>query len=188
MKIGINLASEPFRRDRPMLIGSAAVALLMAASLGTLIYLAYMDRGIIQRDRVVQGQLERELTRVKDDNRKIDTEIQRPENAEVLESSVLINELLRRKGISWTRIFADLEKTLPPNVRITQIKPQVDNNNHILLEMTIASESADPLTAFIAKVEASDVFSNVAPSVSQAPTQTDPFFRDRLTVRYVQKF
>jgi Tfp pilus assembly protein PilN len=188
MKIQINLASEPFRRDRPMLIGSAAVALLMLASLGALIYLAYTDRGAIRRDQRVQAQLDRELTRVNADKRKVDAEVQRAENSEVLERSVLINELLLRKGISWTRIFADLEKTLPPDVRITQIKPQVNNNDQIVLEMTAASETSEPLNTFVMKLEGSDVFSKVAPSVTQAPTQTDPFYRYRMTVNYVQKF
>jgi Tfp pilus assembly protein PilN len=188
MKIGINLASEPFRRDRPMLIGSAVVALLMMASLGTLIFLAYTDRGTILRDRRVQAQLDRELTRVNADRKKIDAEVLRAENSEVLERSVLINELLLRKGISWTRIFADLEKVLPPNVRVTQIKPQVNNNDQISLEMTVASESLEPLTTFLMKLEGSDVFGNVAPSITQAPTQTDPFYRYRMTVNYAQKF
>jgi Tfp pilus assembly protein PilN len=188
MKIGINLASEPFRRDRPMLIGSAVVALLMMASLGTLIFLAVTDQRLIERDRKVQAQLDRELTRVTAEQRKVDAEVRKSENSETLERSILINELLLRKGISWTRIFADLEKTLPPNVRITQIKPQVDNNNRIVLEMTIASESAEPLTTFMMKLEGSDVFGAPTVSVQQAPTQTDPLYRDRMTVNYVQKF
>jgi Tfp pilus assembly protein PilN len=188
MKIPINLASEPFRRDRPMLIGSAAVAVLMVISLGALIYLALTDRGAVQRDRIAQAQLDRELKRVTAEKRKIDSQVQRAENSDVLEQSVLINELLLRKGISWTRIFADLEKTLPPNVRVTQIKPQVSNNNQILLEMTVASETAEPLNTFEMKIEASDVFSRPSISVSQAPTQTDPLFRYRMTVNYVQKF
>lgn len=188
MKIGINLASEPFRRDRPMLVGSAAVAVLMLASLGTLIFLAVTDQGLIKRDRQTQAQLDRELTRVGAEQRKVDTEVRRAENSEVLERSVLINELLQRKGISWTRIFADLEKTLPPNVRVTQIKPQVVNSNQILLEMTAASESAEPLNTFLIKLEGSEVFSHVTPTVTQAPTQTDPLYRYRMTVNYVQKF
>ncbi len=160
MKIGINLASEPFRRDRPMLIGSAAVAVLMTASLGTLIFLAVTDQKLIERDRRTQAQLDRELTRVTADQRKLDADVHRPENSEVLEQSILINELLRRKGISWTRIFADLEKILPPNARIMQIKPQVSNDNQIMLEMTAASESSEPLNAFLIKIEGSNVFSS----------------------------
>ena len=34
MRIGVNLASEPFRRDRPMIIASRAVAFLLVVSLG----------------------------------------------------------------------------------------------------------------------------------------------------------
>ena len=55
--------------------------------------------------------------------------LRKPENAEVLERSVFLNALLVRKGISWTRIFADLEKVLPHNVRIIQIHPSVDAQN-----------------------------------------------------------
>ena len=188
MKIGINLASEPFRRDRPMLVGSAAVAVLMTLSLGTLIFLAVTDHKLIDRDRRTQGQLDRELTRVTAEQRKIDGDVRRAENSEVLERSILINEMLLRKGISWTRIFGDLEKILPPNARITQIKPQVDNSNKIVLEMTAASESAEPLNAFVIKLEGSDVFGHPSVSVTQAPTQTDPLYRYRMTVNYVQKF
>jgi type IV pilus assembly protein PilN len=188
MKIGINLASEPFRRDRPMLIGSAVVAVLMALSLGTLIFLAVTDQKLIERDRRTQAQLDRELSRVTADQRKLDADVHRPENSEVLEQSILINELLLRKGISWTRLFADLEKVLPPNARIMQIKPQVDNSNKIVLEMTAASESTEPLNALTIKLEGSDVFGRPSVSVEQAPTQTDPLYRYRMTVNYVQKF
>ena len=44
MKIPINLASQPFRSDRAMLVASAAVSLLLVASLGSLISLALTDR------------------------------------------------------------------------------------------------------------------------------------------------
>ena len=42
-----------------------------------------------------------------------DAILRQPENAEVLERSLFLNALLYRKGISWTRIFADLEKSFP---------------------------------------------------------------------------
>ena len=35
MKIPINLASQPFRRDRAMLVASIAVSLLLAGTLGS---------------------------------------------------------------------------------------------------------------------------------------------------------
>ena len=43
MKIAINLASQPFRRDRAMIVASTLVCLLLVVSLGVLIHLANED-------------------------------------------------------------------------------------------------------------------------------------------------
>ncbi len=44
MKIPINLASQPFRRDRAMLAASIAVSLMLVGTLGVLISLIMADR------------------------------------------------------------------------------------------------------------------------------------------------
>ena len=44
MRIGINLSSDPFRRDRPLLIATAALAALLLVSLSAFIWLALSDR------------------------------------------------------------------------------------------------------------------------------------------------
>ncbi len=44
MKIPINLASQPFRRDRAMLVASAAISLALVMTLGLLFDLAMLDR------------------------------------------------------------------------------------------------------------------------------------------------
>ena len=61
--------------------------------------------------------------------------IRKPENAQVLELSVFLNTLLSRKGISWTRILADLEKTMPANVKVLNIQPYVTGRNQMTLEL-----------------------------------------------------
>ena len=187
MKIGINLASEPFRRDRPVLIASAALAILLLASLTALVSLSLNDRRLMKRDRAMQARLESDLRTLSGDARKSESEIHRTENAEVLERSVLINQLLLRKGISWTKLFADLEKTLPHNVRIVQIHPVVSPANQVQLEMTVASDSPDPIITFVQNLEMSDVFGSAQVGAYQSPSQTDPFYRYRLSVNYAQK-
>ncbi len=187
MRIGLNLASEPFRRNRPALVGWSAGVIVLLISLLTFIGLAVTDRGVIRRDQQVAQRLTRDLAKLKTEQRKYDAEVRKPENAEVLERSVFLNQLLLRKGISWTRIFADLEKTLPPNVRITQIRPQVNANNQIFLEMTVAADSPEPMIGFVSKLEQSDVFGSANVTTYQAPSQTDPFYRYRLSVNYAQK-
>jgi len=43
----------------------------------------------------------------------MDAVLHQPENASVLERSVFLNDLIYHKAISWSRMFADLEKTAP---------------------------------------------------------------------------
>ena len=44
MKVSINLASQPFRRDRALIVASASVAIMLVVSLGVLVSLAISDR------------------------------------------------------------------------------------------------------------------------------------------------
>src|SRR5579884_2135719 len=104
MKIPINLASQPFRRDRAMLAASIAVSVLLVATLGVLISLAMADRAQLADVRHDIGRLNRLIQRVSTEQAQQDAILRKPENAEVLEHSMFFNDLLLRKGISWTRI------------------------------------------------------------------------------------
>src|SRR5437016_1564950 len=64
MKIPINLASQPFRRDRAMVAASLAVSALLVFTLGVLISLALSDRS---QSKDVRS----EISRLNNDIRKI---------------------------------------------------------------------------------------------------------------------
>jgi len=110
-----------------------------------------------------------------------------PENATVLYRSLMFNQLIRRKAISWTRIFSDLETVLPHNVRIASIRPQLNIKNELSLDMVVAADSPEPVIDFVTKLETSDVFGDVTQTAQVPPTQNDPYFRFHLTVTYDQK-
>src|SRR5215472_7404886 len=145
MKIPINLASQPFRRDRAMLAASIAVTALLCGTLAVLVSLALADRAQSADVRGDVDRLSRKIRSVSAEQSQQDAILRKPENAEVLEHSVFFNDLLRRKGISWTRIFADLEEALPYNVRVVQIHPSVDAQNRMSLDLQVASESPEPV-------------------------------------------
>ena len=105
----------------------------------------------------------------------------------MLDRSVLINEIIRRKGISWTKIFSDLAGVLPHNVRIAVIRPQVTGNDQLSLEMTVEAEAAEPVILFVSNLEGSDVFGSTEVTAMAAPTQSDPVYHYRLSVNYAQK-
>jgi type IV pilus assembly protein PilN len=187
MKIQINLASEPFRRDRPMVFASTIVAVLLAGVLGMLIYLALAERERSAESRQLMQKLDSELRAISAEESKLQAVLREPENAEVLDRSVLLNSLLARKGVSWTKIFSDLEEVTPHNVRLVQVRPQISPANQISLDMVVASQTVEPILAFLMKLEGSPVFGATTIQNSLPPTQTEPLFRYRVSVNYAQK-
>jgi Tfp pilus assembly protein PilN len=187
MKVPINLASQPFRRDRAMIVASLGVGALLVLSLATLIVLAISDSNQmkdVRQDIVRLNRQIREATRAKAES---DGVLRQPANAEVLERSIFINALLYRKGISWTRLLSDLETTMPPNVRVLNIRPYVTGKGQISLELMVGSENPDALIALSRKMEESPLFGNLAQPSYQPPTQAEPLYRCRFTVNYAQK-
>ncbi len=183
----INLASEPFRRDRLVLVTSAAIAGALVVTLALLISIIVTDNRAMQNDRAALDRLDRQMRLMRAEQTKLDGQFRLAGNADVLDRSQFINRLLYRKGISWTRMFADLSKVVPPNVRIVSVRPQVDNRDHIYLDMTVGAESQPPIIEMVTKLESSELFGDAAVYVIQPPSQTDPLYRYRISVNYAQK-
>jgi len=186
MKIPINLASEPFRRDRAMFVASAAVGILLAASLAALVMLANADRTQLADVRKQVTQLHAQIAVAGKQQTDFEAVIRQPENAQVLELSVFLNTLLSRKGISWTRILADLEKTMPANVKVLTIQPYVTGRNQVVLSLQVGSASPEPVIQFYKALEGSNLFGGLIETIYQPPTLSEPLYRYRFTVNYAQ--
>jgi type IV pilus assembly protein PilN len=187
MKIPINLASEPFRRDRAMVAASIAVSVLLVVTLAGLISLVLVDRAQVADVRHDIDQLNRQIHQVTAQQAGFDAVLRKPENTVVLERSVLLNELLYRKGISWTKILADLGNTLPYNARIMTIRPFVNKENKVTLDMQVGSENQAAVIEFLKALESSPLFDAPLVPSSVAPTQSEPLFRSRVLVNYAQR-
>jgi len=187
MRIPINLAREPFRHDRANLVGSAFAAVLLIATLVLLVSLSATQRAQSRDIQAALRRVNRELAGVRRQQAGIEASMRLPGNEDVLDRSVLLNTLIRRKAISWTKIFSDLGEVAPPNVRILAIRPTINAQGGLLLDMQVASESPEAVIGFAAKLESSDVFGSVSVSGFTEPSQTNPFWRYQLTVNYAQK-
>jgi type IV pilus assembly protein PilN len=186
MKIPINLASQPFRRDRAMVVASIAVCVLLAGTLAVLISLAGADNSQLADAKRGVSQLNAQIRRLSAEQVQLDTVLRKPENAAVLETSALINSLLIRKGLSWTRIFSDLEKRVPYNVRMVQIRPIVNAADDVSLDITVATESPAAGVSLLKALQDAP-FSEPEIRLIQTPSQAEPIFKYRVSVSYAQK-
>jgi hypothetical protein len=186
-RISINLASEPFRRDRPFVIASFGLSFLLAATLAVLSYLMMTGSDEALEARQLVEQTRTDLAKLASEQARLEGILRKPENGEVIERSVFLNQLLLRKGISWTRIFSDLEKVVPHNVRLISVRPQVTANNEIYLEMVVGSQAPEPFIEMLMRMEGAAQFGATQINTLLPPTQTEPHYRCRVSVNYAQK-
>lgn len=188
MRIPVNLSSEPFRRDRPILVASGACAVLLAGLLCVLVFLIVSERGRAKESRSAVNQLNGQLRTITVEQAKLDAFLREPANAVVLERSLLLNELLERKSVSWTRIFSDLESVLPIDVKLISVRlPQINSRNEVMLDMVVGAKEPGAVIGFLKKLEDSPLFGPVNGHSSLPPSQNEPLYRFRVTVNYAQK-
>ncbi|MEO8658108.1 MAG: hypothetical protein ABI693_06540 [Bryobacteraceae bacterium] len=183
-QLQINLASDPFRRDRPILVGSALVGILLVALLAVLITLTLNERKETASTLKEIRRAQSELALLNGEQAKVDAILRQPANAAVLERSIFLNTLISRKGISWTKIFGDLESVMPHNVRLIQIRlsPQSET-----LDMVVGAQASEPVLTLLMKLERSPLFGPAEVHSWLPPSQTEPLYRYRVSVKYVQK-
>jgi type IV pilus assembly protein PilN len=187
MRIVVNLASEPFRRDRPILVASTLVGVLLAGVLVMLISLTFLERGEVAETRQAVDRLQGELRATAEEQSNLKATLQRPENAEALDLVLFINSLLYRKGISWTKIFSDLEGVVPYNVRLMSVRPQVNARNEISLDMVVGARSQGPVIQMLKRMESSRLFGATAVHTVLPPAETEPLYRYGVSVNYGQE-
>lgn len=184
----VNLASEPFRRDRPVLVAGYAAGALLTGAFLYLAAMAWIQRSEAADTREALVAAQRQLSVITTEQARYDTELRQPANAQSIENSLFYNELLLRKGISWTGIFNDLEKVLPHNVRLVSVRPQVNGANRILLDMVVGAQTAEPVVDMVMRLEGSPRFGATTVSSWLPPSQSEPLFRYRVTANYAPAF
>ncbi len=182
--VSINLASQPFRLDRPYLVAAMAATVALSGLLIYQVALGWIERD--QRRELASSveSAERTLNSLRQDEGRWKAIFGRPENADAADYAVFLNGLITRKAISWSGIFSDLEKVLPHNVRLIAVRPQLNLDNQILLDMTVASAAPEPVVDMLMRLEGSPVFGATAMTGWVPPSTSDPLFRYRVNVNY----
>jgi type IV pilus assembly protein PilN len=182
--ISINLASQPFRRDRPLLAAAIAGCTVLVALLGYQVFTIWIRYNEAKEARAAVERTGAQVRLLSAEQTRLEGVLRQPANAEALDYSVFLNGLLLRKGISWTRIFSDLEDVLPHNVRLIGIRPQLNLDNNVLLDMTVASESVGPVIEMLSKLESSPQFGKIESTTWLPPSQSEPLYRYRVSANY----
>lgn len=189
----INLASQPFQAERAqtaLLAGACAVLLVSLVVLGGLILHARSEAFGLRRQLDAESAALKKLQR---DQTRFSAVLSKPQNADVFATSVFLNEVIARRGLSWTRVFKDLETVIPPNMRLLGVRlPQTaadegTGTNRVQLDMNVGTMQPDALIGLLKRLEQSKLFGPASMVNQTPPTQNDPLYKYRVTVSYAQK-
>jgi hypothetical protein len=170
-----------------MLIASVLVGLLEIGVLVLLFYAGVEDRSQTAEIRRASQAVEAEIADLDREAANLAAELQQPANAEVLGRTAFLNTLLVRKGISWTRLFADLEQVTPYNVRLISIRPQVESESRVLLDMVLGGQTKEAVIDMLQRLEGAGAFGETFVHNWLPPTENEPLFRYRISVNYAQE-
>lgn len=189
----INLASQPFRRERAQNVVLAFVCLLLVCSFLVGLSLIFSARRRAEDIRHQISSEQAQLQRLRQDEGGLAAFLAKPDNSDVFSRNVFLNELIARRAVSWTVVFRDLEKTLPANMRLEGLRlPQVSGQdstgtNRVLLDMVVGTAQPETFIELLKRLQQSPLFGAAQVLGQQPPTQNDPLFKFRVTVAYAQK-
>jgi len=71
------------------------------------------------------------------------------------------NTVIDGRTFSWTALLNWLETTLPPDVRIASITPEVDTDGRFVVAFKVEGESVDSIDKFLSALEATGRFEDL---------------------------
>jgi len=158
MRFNINLASQPYeaaRRFRQRIGSLVAVLALMAVLLlGYIIYQRVHSRAINQQ----LSQVKQEISELNQEEAQARAILNRPENRDIADQSEFLNQLFVRKALSWTRVFAGMEKIMPYDLHVVSMKPEYTKTNDLVLHVVVATGSRDRAVELVRRIEKSNHF------------------------------
>jgi Tfp pilus assembly protein PilN len=153
-----NLSTRPFYNERAVHAGLAVVAvaalMLTVYNAASIVALTGQQRELSARATVAESRA-REL---RADGQRLRAALDRADVEAVRLASAEANQLIDRRAFSWTELFNQFEATLPGDVRITSVMPQVDNEGRMLLAVNVISRRVEDLDTFIRRLEGTGVF------------------------------
>lgn len=156
-----NLSTRPFYNER--LVRTALAVLALAAAGLTLFNVVEILR--LERDgrdaRQTVSRNNAQARELLDRARGIRQSINQAQLEAVRVSARDANALIDRRAFSWTALLNYFQATLPPDVRIAGVAPQIGDDGRMLVAISVFARRIDDLSAFEDALEETGAFSDV---------------------------
>jgi Tfp pilus assembly protein PilN len=156
-----NLSTRPFYNERAVTLALVGVGLLVALFT---IYNLTMLVSLSRRHTTLRAEIastERRANELRQQAARVRAAIDPAALAAVSTAAHEANQLIDRRTFSWTELFNRFEATLPPEVRISAVRPSIEPDGRFLVTMTVVARRVEDIDAFIEALEKTGTFQNV---------------------------
>jgi Tfp pilus assembly protein PilN len=168
MRVRLNLATKPMETHRRFLAG-AGVSVFAAA----LVFLAlgwhvYSVRNAAAEVRARTDKMRQEFARYDAQRQELERYFSQKDIASLHDRATFINAIIDARSFNWTQMFMDLERTLPPGVRVIRIEPK-QVNGHVEVKLTVGATNDEAKLDFLHILATSKHFSDVQEQTDISP-------------------
>jgi hypothetical protein len=160
MKLNLNLATSPLENNRRFIAGAGLAGLLALIFLIVLSHQTYTTWRANSAIRADISRVEKEIQLEAEQQANLARRFEMPESKTVLDRSNFLNSLIEARTFPWPKIFEDLEKTLPPGVRVINIAPRLEGGR-AAIKITVGAMDDASKVEFLQKIESSKAFNGI---------------------------
>jgi Tfp pilus assembly protein PilN len=186
MSAAWNFATRPFRDERPVL---ATVAVCVLA--GLLLFAANLhlywnfSRQVVGTRREIAS-LEERKARAERASEQSRAALNGYKLSSLAEESAGLQTIVRERRFSWLALLARLEKTLPPDVRLSRLSPHFDSSQAVALDLSVLGKTGDSVVHAIAALSKDPAFSDIELHGESSPDKGEPEgYTFSISMRYV---
>lgn len=159
--IRTNLSTRPFYNERAV---RAWIAIAFLAVIAATVFNVTSVLRYSRSDTQLAGEAQRDESRAADLRRqaaKLRATVDPKQIEYASNEARQANALIDRRTFSWTELFNRFETTLPDDVRITTVRPTIDKDRGIVLQINVAARGVQDVEKFIDNLDATKVFTGL---------------------------
>jgi len=155
LRMRTNLSTRPFYNERAVRVGIGAAIILVAGltvfNVLTILSLNTTNAEMAARAEAAEAQTAQHQLQARTITQALNTGTV----SVVQQAAQEANQLIDRRVFSWTDLFNRFEDTLPENVRVSAVEPQIDRDGRMLLAVTVIARRVEDLNEFMDQLELS---------------------------------
>jgi Tfp pilus assembly protein PilN len=179
----LNLATKPLISHRRFLLGAALLGLIGSALFVFLGWHFYTLRKADAEFRARLAKNEQQIDRLLEKRADLERFYAKEENRNLQERAKFIGDVIEARSVNWTKMFMDLERTLPSGVHVLRIEPTLDHGS-VSVKFSVAGSSEEAEAQLLKAFEDSKAFSHIELTSEGGPKQGPPGGTDVFTAEF----